>query len=103
MSCHEHSWHLPAFRLSCTGESHALFCATTKDCCSGCGCCLHDLSSPSHSPNQSTKPTCGQGLFAARVAGGGSISSRLITLVAPCLRLVAMQSVPVSPPPMTIT
>lgn len=31
------------------------------------------------------------------------MSSRLITLVAPWRRLVAMQSVPVSPPPMTIT
>lgn len=47
--------------------------------------------------------TCGQGLLPALVAGGGSISSRLITLVAPWRRLVAMQSVPVSPPPITIT
>lgn len=31
------------------------------------------------------------------------MSSRLITLVAPCLILVAIQSVPVSPPPMTMT
>jgi hypothetical protein len=47
--------------------------------------------------------TCGHGLFVARVAGGGSINSRLITLVAPWRRLVAMQSVPVSPPPITTT
>ncbi len=46
---------------------------------------------------------CGQGLFLARVAGGLSSSSRLTMEVAPWRSEVAMQSVPVSPPPMTTT
>ncbi|GIL79138.1 hypothetical protein Vretifemale_8522 [Volvox reticuliferus] len=46
---------------------------------------------------------CGQGLFLALVAGGLSSSSKLTMEVAPWRREVAMQSVPVSPPPITTT
>mmetsp|Transcript_18873 Transcript_18873/g.47876 ORF Transcript_18873/g.47876 Transcript_18873/m.47876 type:complete len:327 (-) Transcript_18873:5192-6172(-) len=46
---------------------------------------------------------CGQGLPAARPAGGLSSSSRLTMDVAPWRSEVPMQSVPVSPPPITTT
>mmetsp|Transcript_5879 Transcript_5879/g.18048 ORF Transcript_5879/g.18048 Transcript_5879/m.18048 type:complete len:317 (+) Transcript_5879:443-1393(+) len=46
---------------------------------------------------------CGHGLFLPRAAGGLGSSSRLMIDAAPWRALVAMQSVPVSPPPMTIT
>jgi hypothetical protein len=45
----------------------------------------------------------GHRLLAALSLGGWPISSRLITFLAPCRTLVPMQSVPVSPPPITTT
>mmetsp|Transcript_5348 Transcript_5348/g.17312 ORF Transcript_5348/g.17312 Transcript_5348/m.17312 type:complete len:337 (-) Transcript_5348:5050-6060(-) len=46
---------------------------------------------------------CGQGLSEARPGGGLGSSSKLTTEVAPWRMAVPMQSLPVSPPPMTIT
>ena len=45
----------------------------------------------------------GQGLCAARVAGGCGNSSKFTRLLQPWRSAVPMQSVPVSPPPITIT
>ena len=45
----------------------------------------------------------GHGLEGARSSGGRGKSSKLVIDLAPCLSEVPMQSVPVSPPPMTTT
>ena len=45
----------------------------------------------------------GHGLLAARSAGGWGSNSKFTRLSQPCLSDVPIQSVPVSPPPMTMT
>lgn len=46
---------------------------------------------------------CGQGLSLPREAGGCGKSSKFVTDLAPCRIAVPIQSLPVSPPPITIT
>ena len=45
----------------------------------------------------------GQGLLGSRLSGGLGNSSKFTKLLQPCRKDVPMQSVPVSPPPITIT